>query len=369
MKRSPTTRRRVLFVTHRADLTGAPRCILELVEGLDSSRYHCEVAVEEDGPLCSHFAERTKKLHHLPKSKARGLAGWFHAYRVLREAQPDVLHVNRAVAFSKTFAMVARLLGIPVLWHLHDEFQGRMKRRLPWVKRLSTRVVSCSQRVSETPGLGDVTVIPNGSQFSARDPEEDLERRARALGVEPVSFRFLFVGSIIPRKNVRMIVEAAAKVLEEWPDTHFLAVGDSDSPEYMAQVHADMERLNLGERFQLLPSQSDVAPFYAMSDVLLLPSKSEAFPLVVLEAASFGLATVATAVGDVPELLADNSGWLLEHYEFDQDHLCDVLKEIRHGGREAARQRGARAREHIGGRYSLDRYLRDFDHVYGEMLG
>ncbi|MBI1848750.1 MAG: glycosyltransferase [Planctomycetes bacterium] len=362
---------RVLIVSGRADLSGAPRCVLDLVRGLDRDRFQPEVVLGETGALSRYLGAEGVGVDVVDGRKIRALTGIFDAVNTIRRSRPDLVHVNRAVAFSKKFALASRLAGVPVVWHLHDEFvNSRMRRRIPWIRRLATRVVSCSERVASQARIDGTVLIANGTRFDGLAPTDELRDRAARHGVTDSPFRFLFVGMIEPRKNVHLLVESAQRVLDRHPRTDFLAVGGGNWPEYRKQVAEKIAALGLGERFRLLEAQEDVAPFYAASNVLVLPSSSEAFPRVILEAGAHGLPTVATAVGDLPRLIRDGeTGWLIDPNELDADRLAGELCVVRGLGAEAVAARGRAAHQWLRDRYDIHDYVDAFEALYDEILG
>lgn len=357
---------RVLIVSHRADRTGTPRCVLDLVRGLDPAHHACEVVVAEPGPLCAALETAGARVHRGEKETWRGARGLLRALALIRERKPDVVHVHRAVALSKTFALAARLRRRPLLWHLHDEFHERkLRRRLAWVRRLSTRIVACAQAVADAVGSPRCVVVHNGASLDVAPRAEQIEA-ARRLGIEPSPFRFLFVGAVIRRKNVRLLAEAAARAFASRSDTDLLIVGDGEDPDYCDAVRAALAPL--GPRARFLPAIDDVSPCYAASHVLVLPSQSEAFPLVILEAAAHGLPTLATAVGGVAEAIVDGeTGWLHARDGVTVERLAEALTTIRDRGASAAAQLGASAHERCRRLFPIERFVADVARIYDEL--
>jgi glycosyltransferase involved in cell wall biosynthesis len=77
-------------------------------------------------------------------------------------------------------------------------------------------------------------------------------------------------------------------------------VGDGPDRQRLERAAA-----NLGDRVRFLGHQANAWPFYFIADIFVLPSHTEGSPLVLFEAMAAGCAIVATAVGGVPETVAD----------------------------------------------------------------
>ncbi len=362
----------VLLVSHRADLTGAPLCLLDLVRGVDRGRFQPSVLLGEHGPLedllRNESEQRPFEWAVFDRKFRRGLMQPLVLADQLRRFSPDLVQVFAAVGFSKSIALAARLLRVPLVWHLHnDESLDKFRRRRPWVRMLSTCVVACSHSVARHYPPGKTRVIPNGvPPFPL--PGLSIEEAEKRLDLEPAPFRFLFVGTIMPHKNVHRIVEAAEAVLKAEPDTDFVVVGGSEKADYLESVRTLIRKLRIERRFHLRAPTPDVSPYYAAADVLLLPSSTECFPRVILEAASAGVPSLATSVGDVALLIdKDRTGWLLEESELDPLPLAQRMLELRRIGRSTVQTIGASAQRSIAERFPLSRYLDQFQKLWAEM--
>ena len=95
----------------------------------------------------------------------------------------------------------------------------------------------------------------------------------------------------------------------------------------------------------------EVVRFMAAADVLVLPSYGEGLPTVLVEAGSIGIPIIASAVGGVPELLAEDRGTILPAVTAE-----DVGRALAGfvTGRESATQAAARLRTHVNAEYDVD---------------
>ena len=125
------------------------------------------------------------------------------------------------------------------------------------------------------------------------------------------------------------LVQAIASVREMDPTLKFKVLLVGDGPE-RAQLESRAADLRLNEEIVFVGHVSDVAPFYAIADVLALPSHSEGSPNVLLEAMAAGIPVVATAVGGVPEIAVSGENAVLvparQPHEF-ADALLRILSE------------------------------------------
>ena len=128
----------------------------------------------------------------------------------------------------------------------------------------------------------------------------------------------LFVGRIQPLKGLEVAIRALAELVDRCPDAFLVAVGGPSGPSGQAEVermHELVADLRLADRVRWVPPQPHelLSTFYRAADVVVVPSRSESFGLVALEAAACGIPVVASSVGGLTTLVDDGrTGFLVE---------------------------------------------------------
>ena len=184
-----------------------------------------------------------------------------------------------------------------------------------------------------------LAVIPTGRdevRFHPAEPEERARIRA-ALGIGEADVVIAVVGALAEEKRIDLALRAAAAV---GPVT-VLVAGDGPQRETLrveAQALAPVTVRFLG-------LVADVAPVFRAADVALLASRTEGLPGVVIEAALCGVATVATGVGGVSELIEHGTtGYVAEAILDDANRQVDVLVDGLRIALERPREWGTNAR-------------------------
>lgn len=166
--------------------------------------------------------------------------------------------------------------------------------RVLYRPRWSRGLVAVSADTAEevrrhVPGpLPPIDVVENGVDTRRFCPRPDLRAETRAeLGLGVRDRLLLFVGGDWELKRLWLAVRALAEAPAQW---HLAVVGEGDRARYRAVAEA----LGVASRLHLVGRRPDPVAYYAAADLLVQPSRSETFSLVVLEACACGLGVVTT---------------------------------------------------------------------------
>src|SRR5262245_43443178 len=247
-------------------------------------------------------------------------------------AQYDLVHVHALFSYASDAAArqayrqrvpyIIRPLGVLNRW-------GMMNRR-PWLKGMSFRTVETPllrhaaaihfthrQAQAEAGRLGLKTrpiVIPLGIDLNefARLPERTLlqERFPDLAG----RWIILFLSRIDPKKGIELLLEAFAQVARKFPQTALVVAGSGD-PNYTARLQAKAGRLLPPGRIVWTGSLQgrEKLAAYAAADVFVLPSHSENFGVVVVEAMAAGRACIVSdEVALAEEIAAARAGMAVQ---------------------------------------------------------
>ena len=218
-------------------------------------------------------------------------------------------------------------------------------------------LASCSVEASQIASLydadpGRIEIVPPGVDHAFFSPGHRPQAR-RALGLAAGGPMLLFVGRIQALKGLDVAVRALADVVLTSPHAFLVVVGGPSGPggaAEMARVQGLAAHLGLTDRVLMVPPQPHelLSTFYRAADVCLVPSRSESFGLVALEAAACGTPVVASAVGGLRTLVDHGrTGFLVEGRE-PADFAAYAAELLHHPvlAAEMSRRAAARAGEY-----------------------
>ena len=230
--------------------------------------------------------------------------------RRLRRVQVEIIHTN--TFFAHLYGgLAARLLGVPCVWHLHDlidthRFGGLAR----WLWRqlgdaLATHIVGCSKTVTDN--FADLTKISTIYVGIEAKPAvaTGWEGWHAKLQLPPGTVLVGYVRRIGWFKGLDLLARAAKQVVEQNHSIHFVIIGAPffGESDYAATVEAQISRMGLSEHWHAVGYIPDALQYFGDLDLLVLPSRRESFPRLLLEAGLASRAVVAAAVGGISEII------------------------------------------------------------------
>lgn len=225
-----------------------------------------------------------------------------------------------------------------------DGQQSPLKR---WIRKLLLRLLLtrvdavirvCQQSLPDRYAPGKIHTIYNGVSLPALPAVTEVKR----------PFTLLMVGAINDNKNQLL----ALRLLEKQPDIRLILVGDGPRKAQWQQWASDK---GLASRIDWTGFVDQPEVYYPQADALLMLSRFEAFPYVVLEAMSYGLPVIAVPVGGVPEAIThERDGLVLTSCELQE--LNQAVQRFTDNP-EWRRQLGCNARQTVSECFTLEQMV------------
>lgn len=367
---------RVALAITDLEVGGAERCLVNLASGLDRHRFepvvYCLASPPPDSrqALVAQLARQRVSVEFLGGRWSWQLPGV--ARRLRRLIQRDQPHIVHAFLFhaavvatlaTETSGKSRLLVGIrvaePSVW------RWRVLRRL--AHRID-RFIAVSQTAADyAVDVGNLpaektTTIANGIDIRNFPAQYGID--LTTLGVPPGRRAVVCVARLDKQKGIDWLLRLAPRLLDELCEHDLVLVGDGPQSTYLKRL---ARSLGIGPRVHFAGWQAEIPQLLRSCDLLVLPSRWEGMPNVLLEAMASGLPVVATECQGVAQLL----GPLFKHQLVKhRDPLEFVRKcvEIARNGQLAAElgeQNRIRIREH----FSLHAMIQAHQRLYEAEAG
>ncbi len=375
------TKKKILFAVTKGNWGGAQRYVFDLATNIPPEEYEVVVVCGDGERLTSKLAEkkiRTIRLKSLSRDIHLGkdILSFFEMIGVLIKEKPDVLHLNSS-KIGGIGAVAGRLTGIKQIiftghgWAWNEDrnfFSKLIITALYWFTvELSHKTIAVSHKIAEqilgVPWITKekIVVVHNGVSDSGT---EYLERFAARTALKHKVAEKFWIGTIAElhkNKGLDYLIQAYSYIAESNPDAALLIIGEGEERENLTDL---IIKLGLQKKIHLLGFVDNAQRFLKAFDVFVLPSRTEAFPYVPLEAGLAQLPVIASRVGGIPEAITNRKNGLLvnpgEIYE-----LKSAIKELLEDSAKAAIF-GHNLRKTVEENFSIERMVQKTLSVYNE---
>ena len=333
-----SSNRILIYMGEPGPLTGAPRRLLTLVEGLRDRGFEVIVSthpyselyrIEQENnfsPIDIHpkgvLALKNKKLiknkslffrlkilFALIKSNIE-----FH--EIIKNNNVDLILIRGSSAFAK-FGLALFLSRKKIIWDLDGELPsvGVIRVLHELAMFLSVKVIAQYEEIFNKV-FNDSFNRRYQSRYEAIIPGINVSRLVfKQQDTVRESIKIIQVGTICENKNQLFALEVFSKIKEDYPNLKFTIdfAGSVKDEQYQSRLDVFVEEYGLNEHVRFFGWCNNVTHLIAESDILLMPSLSEGVPNAVQEAMAIGLPVVASSVGGLPEIIAsDKTGFCID---------------------------------------------------------
>jgi glycosyltransferase involved in cell wall biosynthesis len=345
---------------------GGERYLELLFDRLDRVRYRALLICPEPGPFVRRMKERGVETHLVHLAPLFNPLALWRLTRLLARERVTILQTHGAR--SNFYGRIAgRLAGVPVIIStVHNslkDYEVRSLRRglytaglrltLPFVHRIIC-VSDANRRdlIDECPAAAvRIQTVYNGVDPSAFPSQPDRQKVRQELGITqgPV---LVMIARLTEAKGHRYLLQAFPDLLKTWPQLCCVFVGGGELHDSLHRMAID---LGVERACRFVGVREDIADILAAADVVVLPSLSEGFPFVLLEALAMGCPVVASRVNGVPELIEDHKTGLLVPPR-DPQALARAIREVLSDS-TAASEMGAAGRAVVRERFTVDQMV------------
>lgn len=311
--------------------------VRELVSALSQRGVECVTftRADDEGLPPEVFVEPNHRVvhveagpHHLPKEALPEISDQFCAgvlNWIKRNERPDVIHGNYWLS-GVVGHHLKHVLDVPFVSTFHTLARVKAEGGDPepeWRDRAEADIIQCSdaicvscveeeeqfRRLYGNPH-GRIEIIAPGVETALFAPGDRAGAR-QAIGADQNAPTLLFVGRMQPLKGPDVAIRALWRLHQAgWRSARLIVVGGAsglDGDMETERAHALVDELGLHDHVEFVPPRPHhiLSSYYRAADVVIVPSRSESFGLVALEAMACGIPVVAAAVGGLQSLVED----------------------------------------------------------------
>jgi glycosyltransferase involved in cell wall biosynthesis len=322
-----------------------------------------------------HAAARLRGMGVEPRCVAipprLGLEAFRRVRRHLAQVRPDLVHTHLGSA-DFLGGPAARSLGLPTVATIHSHAppstgRDRAKARMMTAARRASaaRVIAVSESaraayLAAGAAAERVVVVHNGIVGRAEPGAGARVRSELGLGVHDLVAAM--VSSLRPEKGHDVALDTVRISLDRFPSLRLVIAGDGPLRPSLERAAA-----TLGDRVVLAGYRPDVLALLDAADVLVQPSRADAFPTAILEAMAASVPVVATDVGGIGELVRDGvTGTLVAGPPSPGPFAAALAPLLEDGARR--RRLGSAGRERFEQEFTAARWVQRLREIYVEVL-
>jgi glycosyltransferase involved in cell wall biosynthesis len=383
---------KILYLNPSSQVGGAERSLVDLLKHLDKKQYHPIVGFPSEGKLAweleSMGIERKIIDFHPEISRLSRENGtrYFHQFlsiprylpptivktaRFVRSRNVDMI-VTNGIKCHFIGSMVSSLTRSKLIWHVRDMIEAGW---LKWMLRSMGRffpdkIITNSHAVGSIfPRNDRKESVYNGIDLSHFNPGIDGNKVRSTFKIGKDSRLIGTIGHFAPLKGYEELMVAMAEVIRGGFNIKLALVGDviySNSNEYKQKLLSLIDSTGLRDRIIFTGYRENIPELLASFDIFVLPSRSEGFGRVNLEAMAMGRPVISTFVGGIPEVVLDGVTGILVT-PGDSKALAHAIMRLLNDC-QLGETMGKAGRRRVEEHFTLQAHVQRIEEIYGEVL-
>lgn len=381
----------------RFDKGGSAENTYLTVRGLDKEKYdiclirglsqESRMSIQEAAGAEGNLAEAKKsgvQIITIPElvryiDPVKDLKALFRLISIFRRENPDIVHTHTSKAgilgrwaafFSAKKPVIVHTPHGHIFWGYFNRWKTDLFIFLERLTaRITDRIITLTEQEKQdhlrfaVAAEEKFAVIHSGVELrNFLDVFVDPEDMKEKLGIPQGSFVVGTVGRLTPVKGQKHLIEAAAKVVQQKPDSLFVFLGDG---ELLAGLTETASVLGIKDHLKFLGWRPDVADVMSAFDIFVLPSLNEGMGKVLVEAMALGKPIIASNVGGIQDLIRHGENGLLVP-PASSAILADAILDLYEN--PDTRKKMGEAGKGIAAKYGVGAMLRKIDDLYQDCL-
>ena len=340
---------KVLFRLRSLEMGGVPRVIIDLLRNLPKDKfdlalmlnlYQGELIKELPADIQLIVVEKGKEQMSSNPFIQRLQLIWRRLKLEVYDKFPSVLYQLKVpgrydIEIASSYAEFDMVLKSPdkhsrkLAWFhtdvTYDVNQERARERVETMKNFD-HVIFCAAHIRNVIEKYYNVVYTSSSVVYNAIHTNEVKEKALEFSVDYTEVKkpvFCSVGRLHSRKGYHRLINIHCKLMDEGFEHSILVLGDGEEKNNLTQ---QINQLGVQDSFKLLGTKINPYPYIKNADYFVLPTRSEAYPLVINEALALEKPIISTNVGGIPEMIEDGVDGILVND--DQEELYEAMKKV-----------------------------------------
>jgi len=379
---------KIAQVITRLDWGGSTEILRTICCNLDKEIYDLKLIIgltnypsAKTKEFLREFNDRVTVIPQLRRdiNPLNDLLALIRLYLIFRSGKFDVVHTHTAKA-GVLGRLAARLYGGSIIVHTPHghNFYGYFGPTLSkiiiaiekFLSSFTDKIIALTELEQKDllrfkiTGADRIVLIRQGLELDRyMQANIDKDKIKKELNIQPHENVLGMIGRLEPVKGPLYFVEAAKDIIEEFPETKFLIVGEGI---LRKRLERRIEILGLKEKFIFTGWREDMPEIISVLDLLIFPSLNEAVGMVLIEAQACGVPVVATEVGGIPEIVNNNRTGILVPAG-DSKELARAVNCLL-GDKQKRSQLSKEAQDWIKDKFKVQEMIDKLSELYKELI-
>lgn len=372
-----------LLIT-KGNFGGAQRYVYDLATNLPKEKYDITVILGEGILLQEKLKERNIRVIQLPELRRNvgifsEIKVFIRLLQIFYKEKPNIIHLNSS-KIGGLGALAGRLTRIPKIiftghgWAFNEDRSWLTKKIilfLHWITiLLSSKVIAVSEKtkldIIHLPFIKKkIVIVYNGIiKEDILDKENAQQKLSNSSAIlKNIDHSNLFwIGSVAElhkNKGLDIAIESMSEIIKNNPQVIYLIIGEGEERENLKNQIKKLELENSVFLIGLIP---EAKKYLKAFDLFILPSRTEAFPYVLLEAGLAELPIIASNVGGIPEVIENKKNGILIKPENKEGLTEEISKLIK--DKTNLSKYGNQLEVKIKNDFSLTKMIKETENLY-----
>ncbi|SDA96307.1 Glycosyltransferase involved in cell wall bisynthesis [Algoriphagus alkaliphilus] len=358
---------KIVQLITRPQRRGAEIFAVQLSERLKQLGHEVIVVALYEGPGHLNYSGDFIQLN-LPYRSKLDFKGFQILANTLKERNPDIVQANASHTL-RIGVMARRIYGGEYLFvyrnanQLSHFIKGKLQKLWnQWLLRQVDAIASVSHASkqdlqSNFPFSKPIEVIPIGID------SREIKNKTRAEIYSQDQPYIIQIGGLVGEKDPLGMLEIFSRLSDQNIRLVFLGSGPQEE-----SLMTKIKELDLESRVRIISNQANIFPILSQASALVMPSKIEGLPAVILEAMYLRVPIVAYGVGGIPEVLKNGeTGWCVPPN--DQNGFISALEEVLSMDTDSKEAIVSNAHDLVISDYTIEKVTLQFEDFYSRLIG